>query len=276
MVRKLLAGSGEVIVLVRDAAKYQALGAETVLQGNLSNPGAWEKTLKSSLPDTCIHLAWEGIPDYSYTVSSRNLTYGLNMLHACETAGIGKIVMTGSCWEYARPKGGVLVGAPLEFEKPFCAAKNSFRIMAHSFCREREIDMNWLRLFYVYGPGQRQGSLIPYIIKCLRDGRSPKLSGAYNKNDFVYVGDVADAIVKAANSYDLPELMNVGAGKSESVLSVAKKVADVMGVPLDTGRYTRPVACTDFFADADEMRRTWQWRPGLSLEDGIRAMVQAA
>ena len=271
VVQNLLEKKEKVIVLVRDKPKYAAQGDEIVVEGNLGELAPWKETLKQHSIGACIHLAWEGIPDYSYEMSKKNLVYGLHVLDLCKEFGIGNLVITGSCWEYKEPKGRISVNHPVTYEKPFQAAKNSLRMMAHAFCKEQGIRFHWLRLFYVYGPGQREGALIPYIIKCFKEGKQPELKGAYNKNDFVYVEDVAEAIVESVRKCDFPELVNVGSGASTQVSDIVKMVAKCTGSKFVASTQQRAVDNhTDFYVDTIELRQVFPCRAFVGMEQGIR------
>ena len=257
------------LVLVRDKANYQQQGDETVLEGSLQNMADWKSKMGEYPVDACIHLAWEGIPDYSYEMSERNLEYGLDILRLCREFQIRKLVIAGSCWEYGNPHGAVSVEAPIGYETPFQAAKNSLRMMAHAFCRENGIQLHWLRLFYVYGPGQREGSLIPYMLRCFRAGKQPELKGAYNQNDFVYVGDVAEAIVMAVKQKNMPELLNIGSGKSVQVLALAEMVATALDFGFHAEAYQQTSDAVNYWADMTG----GVWRAKYNLRDGVQDMI---
>lgn len=273
IIKKLIEIQKEVIVLVRNVKVYTVQGNEYVVEGTLDNPESWKEELKEFSIDTCIHLAWEGIPDYSYEMSKRNLMHGLTVLDACKELGIQNLVMTGSCWEYDDPHGSVSVNDPVSDANAFKASKNALRMMAHAFCQENQIHFNWLRLFYVYGSGQREGSLIPHIIKNFREDKQPELNGAYNRNDFVYVSDVADAIAKVAGNHTYPEILNVGSGCSTQVLSIVKMAAEVMGKTIDEKKYLKSNDSIEFYADKQEMNRDFSWEAKTSIEKGIKLMI---
>ena len=61
----------------------------------------------------------------------------------------------------------------------------------------QNIQLFWMRIFYVYGPRQRSKSLIPTILTKLIEGQLPDLRTPKNSNDFVYIDDVVDAFTKS-------------------------------------------------------------------------------
>ncbi len=277
VMKQLTENGKEVAALVRDAGKYGGVRrGEMIIEAALDDLSSATKTLQSLPIDTCIHLAWEGIPDYSYGMSKKNLQHGLEVLDLCRECGINNLVITGSCWEYKNPVGKISTEWPLDVSNSFKAAKNSLHAMAHAFCCEHDIHLNWLRLFYVYGPGQRNGSLIPTLINSFRKGEQPRLNGIYNENDFVYVGDVADAVVKCATNHGYPENLNVGSGKAVKVLDVAKLVAAEFGMDFHGDHPDEQNSHTSksFYADGDEMLRQYGWYSETDMVAGIKEILK--
>lgn len=273
VVDKLLSDEQELLLIVKNKNKYEVKLNEIVIEGNLQFVDCLAEQLKQYRIDTCVHLAWEGIPDYSFEMSRKNINYGMNVLCLCRILKIKHLIITGSCWEYENPIGCISTNYKLGSENSFKAAKNALYMIAHSFCRENGIILNWMRLFYVYGPGQREGSLIPYVIKCFREDMRPKLNGIYNRNDFIYVRDVADAIAKVSQTTMYPELLNCGSGYSSEVLEVVRIIARNMKKDFDETLYEKSGNELDFYADAEEMFRDYGWKNSIDLDYGIQLML---
>ena len=166
-----------------------------IVSGNLSDINKWEDKLKQFKPEATIHLAWEGIPDYGVKTSIKNLKYGLNLFEELADLGCKKIICTGSCWEYGQNQGKISEDLPVKSSNAFTTAKNALHLLGREIAKENNMQFIWTRLFYVYGPGQRGNSLIPYIIKCLEEGKEIRIKTPSARNDFIYVEDVAKAIV---------------------------------------------------------------------------------
>lgn len=275
VVKKFLEEDVDVVVLVRDVQKYVPQGKEIVIEGNLKNIEQWKDDLLGYSIDTCVHLAWEGIPDYSYQTSKKNLLYGLQILELCEEFKIKHLLITGSCWEYENPQGDVSVEHSISYEKPFPAAKSSLHMLAYAFCKERGIQLTWLRLFYVYGPGQKETSLIPYIIKSMKEGRMPTLNGAHNKNDFINVKDVAKIIFHIVENHVDLEVMNVGVGYSTEVASIVKMIAEFMNRQdlLSLTENQEDAHSIEFHADLNEMKHAMGTIETINISSGVQEMV---
>lgn len=277
-VRKALYEAGYHIVSLVRTPGLNPYPEEQFLSGALAEAAALERSLSGTPIDACVHLAWEGIPDYSSGSSMKNLEYGFQVLRLCERLGIKKLVVSGSCWEYAEPFGMVSENAPLSYENAFKTAKNTLHAMAEVFCRENGIACRWLRFFYVYGEGQRPGSLIPYVVRELKGGTQPVLGGAFNQNDFVHVSDVAQAVCKSLKSMEMGlscETYNIGSGQAVRVLDVLAFVAQILRTDVDLTLYEPPTGHpTAFWADIRAAEKRLHWKPCVSLEEGLERYVR--
>lgn len=239
---------------------------------DLGQTGAWMSDVARFKPDWCLHLAWEGLPDYSLERCRMNLDAGLRLVHAVAEAGVTRMVVAGSCWEYGRASGPVAEHqAPVE-PGIFAATKLAFQTILDSVARESSFDYRWARVFFVYGPGQRQTSLIPSLRAAYLEGRAPEIREPAAVQDFVHIDDVASALVALTVAEGVSGVFNVGSGQPTSVGDVANRVADYYGRP-------RPFATVPdgrgFWADMSKMAAGPGWRPRLGTDEGIRRTLAA-
>ena len=133
----------------------------------------------------------------------------------------------------------------------------------------------WTRLFYVYGPGQRESSLLPYIISCVRQGKNPELKTPAARNDFIYVEDVARAISDIVKRPQTDGVYNIGSGSSTSVQQIVETVCDKFGFPYESGGLNSltksPVV--DFWADISRIKSDTGWEPKTSIKEGIQKTI---
>lgn len=85
----------EVKVLVRNGG-----GSSKDIVGDLNDLGAIKDSIKEFAPEVLVHLAWEGIPDLGLDNSLKNLKNSIDLFNICVDAGVRKIVVAGSCFEY--------------------------------------------------------------------------------------------------------------------------------------------------------------------------------
>ncbi|WP_415654090.1 NAD-dependent epimerase/dehydratase family protein [Saccharomonospora xinjiangensis] len=133
------------------------------------------------------------------------------------------------------------------------------------------------RLFNVYGPGDPHPHLLPEILRQARRGRVLHLGDLGAARDFVYVDDVAEALVILLRRAQ-PGVVNVGTGTAVSGRELVDLVASLTGRHLEARvdaarlrRRSRPVSC----AAADRLREIVPWWPRTRLHEGIRHTITA-
>jgi nucleoside-diphosphate-sugar epimerase len=276
LVNELSVRGHELLVLKREAADCQNSNGIYYISGNLNGLEKVAKYAADFKPQILTHLAWEGLPDYSFEASKKNIDYGLGVYRFAKDLGCHTIVSTGSCWEYA-----ARFGMLSENDNRLCtyslfpAAKNALRFCGEAFAQEHGLNFYWLRLFFVYGPGQRSTSLIPYIVDSIKRGRKINLSNPNNRNDFIYVKDAITAICEVIETQPKHHLYNIGSGEVTAVGEVVKTVYAELGCDYeDSVDWEKPVkAEQDFYADISRIARETNWKPIYDLRKGIKETI---
>ncbi len=139
-----------------------------------------------------------------------------------------------------------------------------------------------LRFFNAYGPRQAlsnpyTGVLAIFASRLLNGARPLVFEDGLQRRDFVSVHDVARACRLALEAKDAPdEALNVGSGRSVTVLEVAERMAAVLGredvAPLVTGRY-RVGDIRHCFADVSRARRVLGFEPSIGLDEGMAELA---
>ncbi len=147
-------------------------------------------------PDVVFHLASAvtGARDLGQVLPTfnANLASTVHLLAAATRVGCQRFVQAGSLEE---PEPGE-VTAPAS---PYAAAKFAASAYARMFHQLYATPVVLARLFMVYGPAQNdEKKLIPYLIRSLLAGESPKLSSGTRPVDWIYVDDVVAGLLRAA------------------------------------------------------------------------------
>lgn len=275
LVPLLISRGHQVAVLSRSPFLAPTNGV-TVIAGDLQNIDAWQNQLKEFAPDAAVHLAWLGLPDYGAQLCVKNLNFGIQLYQALLAIGCQKIITTGTCWEYGSLTGRVSVNDHPAMTNLFAATKTGLRLIGSAMAQEKNAAFIWARLFFVYGAGQRQTSLIPTMITQGCSGQSPQVRNPMAANDFVYVQDVAEALLALISANACPPLVNIGSGQATYVSDVAELVFS----SIQRGK-TEPPAFKNvpkdhpsaFWADLSEMRDLG-WQPRYDLYRGIQETVK--
>lgn len=278
VVRRLYKKGHKLLILSVQPKSQKLNFPKTVefVEGDLANIESWKSNVKNFQPDAAIHLAWEGIPDYGVETSIKNLKYGLNLFEELAEIGCKKIICTGSCWEYGQNQGEISEDLPVKSSNAFTAAKNALHWLGREIAKENNIQFIWTRLFYVYGPGQRENSLIPYIIKCAREGKDPKIKTPSARNDFIYVGDVAKAIVAILKKCNQSTVYNIGSGYSTSIQDIIKIVYSELNLQYqlkDKILNTKNIYSDNFWVDISKIKKEIGWESKTTICEGIKNTI---
>lgn len=219
-----------------------------------------EKEIKRFKPDVVIHLAWEGLPDYGATTSAKNLSLGVLFLSLLARIKIKKVVVTGSCFEYDNENSG---------HWAYTVAKGALRDLGREFFRSSGGVFVWAVPFFVYGAGKPAKSLFPSLIGQAERGETPVAKNDVAL-DFVYVDDVARALVFLAEKRVPSNVYDIGTGTLIRTVEVARVVARLYHVPPIPVRVARKHGCK---ADVQALKALG-WKPKFSLEEGLKETVR--
>jgi nucleoside-diphosphate-sugar epimerase len=242
----------------------------------LEDAAAVRALLARIRPDLIFHLA-------SHVAGSRavelvlptfhgNLTSTVNLLTAATELGCGRVVLTGSMEE---PEPGPDWPVP---SSPYAAAKYAASAYGRMFHALYQTPVVTLRVFMVYGPGQRDvKKLIPYVTLSLLKGETPQISSGVRQVDWIYVDDVIEAYLAAALADGAQgKTVEVGTGKLVSVRGVVEQLFELIrpGVTPVFGSITdRPMEQVRA-ANVEASLHQIGWRAQTVLRDGLERTVR--
>ena len=278
LVKKLSSAGYNVMALSRQKIENHSEEFQSAswIQSDLSLPKTYRDDVKKFRPEIVIYLAWQDIPDFSFDKSLLNLKQSLEILNfVLNFESCKKIIVSGSCFEINQLKGKCLEINEGEEKDHFTWAKLSLYSWLKMRCSNKKIHFAWMRIFYVYGPGQRKESLIPSILTSLKKGQLPDIRSPGNANDFVYVDDVADGFLKAVSINFPSGIYNLGSGSSTSILDVCLIAEQIVlgedSLSLELKLKTKSIGGeVDFWADIQNSKEILDWQPTTSLNEGIK------
>lgn len=270
----------QVAILTRDVSHVKLSSSENVrvIEGSLEFLDKCKTEIMEFQPDVCLHLAWEGLPDYSFRTSKKNLDQSIALIDFLfdETA-CQKIVVSGSCFEYGNTLGKLSETTADANLSAFAWAKNSLKNYLALRASEKKRSWLWMRVFYVFGPGQRSTSLIPSLVLAARQGLPCPIRNPKNANDFIYIDDAASALVAACKQQAESGVYNLGSGTLLKVSAiwelVQKQVAT--GAASSQADATSSEDAVGSYADILKIHAKFNWSPKWTVQKGIHQFVDS-
>jgi nucleoside-diphosphate-sugar epimerase len=250
----------------------KSTGSSDELIGDLNNIIDLESQINEFKPDVLLHMAWQGIPDLGRENSILNLENSIQLFNLAVKCGVKKVIVTGSCFEYDLKEGICSEDKDTGASDFFPWAKDSLHTYLQVLALNENIEFNWLRIFYVYGPGQRSGSLLPFLVSNYMKGEVPGVRTPEDSNDFVYVDDVVDAMLSCIEEKVPSGSYNVCSGE---VIKV-RDICDLMATEFDmiNTEWNKQEEIKSFFGDYSKLNGITGWKPTTSVQDGIKKYVE--
>jgi len=252
--------------------------------------------LREARPHVVVHLAARvgGIGANQRqpgTFWHHNLLMGVNVLEGARLAGVRRLVVVGTVCSYPKftpvpfREADLWNGFPEETNAPYGVAKRALATGMDAYQRQFGLGGAFLLPANLYGPGDNfdleNSHVIPAMVrKCAEAAAmaAPTVTlwgTGTPSREFLYVGDAAEAVVRAAASIDDPAPMNVGTGREITMRALAALVADATGfrgqVIWDP---SRPDGQPRRSLDTSEAARRLGWQARTTLEDGLRETVR--
>jgi nucleoside-diphosphate-sugar epimerase len=241
---------------------------------DLTDPRAAAEALRAADPDVVFSLAAgrakATAQERAATVQVNTSTWLVDALpDRCRT-----VVRLGSSTEYAASPRPLAEDAALEPRGFFGATKAAGSLLLQAAAAERGVRAAVLRAFQVYGPGDHPTRLVPVVLAAARTGATVPLPSGLSRRDWVWVGDVVDACVRAARDDALPPgaVLNIGTGVQTSTEELVELAERATGRPIATAPGAHPGRSwdtADWVADPAAARRLLGWSPTVDLADGL-------
>ncbi len=206
-----------------------------------------------------------------------NVLGAVNVLEWCrrERAAITLV----SSYVYGHPRClPISEDHPLDAFNPYGHTKLLAEDVARFYQRHFAVPVTIVRPFNLYGLGQDPRFLIPSLVRQVLDPAQPEIRVADTRprRDYLYIDDFVELLLATFNGP--PGTYNAGSGRSVGIgdlVDVINRAAGLHKPVVCEGR-PRPDEVLDVVADISHAAECLAWRPRVSLEEGIAAMLASA
>ncbi|MBC9784478.1 NAD-dependent epimerase/dehydratase family protein [Heliobacterium chlorum] len=255
------------------------------LQMDVAQPEIRE-VVRQERPNGIVHLAAQVDIQVSLRDPMRdaqvNILGTLNLLEACRESAVNRMIVASSAAVYGDP-----LRLPIDEDHPLDPA-NCYGVSKHTpehylqvYRRLFGIAGVALRFANVYGPRQDangEGGVVAIFCDRLCKGEAPSIFGnGEQTRDFVYVGDVADAIVTVleADADRISEsVYNVGTSRPLTVNDLFRTLCEATGAdPNPHYLPPRPGDILHSYLDNRRLHEALNWVPRTELRAGLEQTV---
>jgi GDP-L-fucose synthase len=215
-----------------------------------------------------------------------NLAMGLNVLEQARLTATPKVVIAGTVCAYPKfapvpfREETLWDGYPEETNAPYGVAKKAILVGAQGYREQYGLNAIFLLPTNLYGPRDNfdleTSHVIPALIRKMVEAEDEVVlwgDGSATR-EFLYVDDCVEGLVLAAERYDGPEPVNLGASHEISIRDLAELIAEVAGYD---GRIvwdeTKPNGQPRRSVDGSRAKELFGFEARTHLRDGIERTV---
>lgn len=227
--------------------------------------------------DVLYHFAWSHTgkgkeTDIKYQID--NIGYTIDALRAARQMGCKLFVGAGSQAEYGhmapRPTGP---DAPTNPIIAYGVCKLAAGRLAMIEGKKLGIPVVWPRIFSVYGPNDKRGTLIDELIRKMTNGEHIATTQGIQDWDYLYCDDAAEAFLRIGECCRESKVYCLGSGEVHPLRYYIDEVKDVLGYEQKIGYGEVPYNERSIMylqADISQLTEDTGWMPRVSFLDGIR------
>lgn len=241
---------------------------------DLLDPAAVDALVETVRPTHLLHLAWYVAPG-KFWQAEENLAWvqaSLGLARAFRRVGGRRLVGAGTCAEYDWRHGFLVEGVtPLAPRSLYGTAKLAVGQIWAAYAAAHDLSTAWGRIFFLYGPGEAAGRLVPSVARALLRGDPAACTHGAQVRDFLHVADAAEAFVALLDG-DVTGAVNIGSGVPVTLADVVGQLGTWVGRPDLVRLGALPAAADDpplLVADVRRLAQEVGWQPRRGLSDGL-------
>lgn len=229
--------------------------------------------------DAFVHMSWEktfGSSRDDAEVQMRNIQYTLDAVQLAHRCGCKVFVGAGSQAEYGVQEQDLTPCLPVNPESGYGIAKYAAGKLSAMLCKSLGIRQNWVRILSVYGPNDGENTLISYVIRELKAGRSPELTKCEQMWDYLYADDAADAILAVAENGVDGKAYPLGSGKGRKLSEYIEDMRNIINPSISVkfgAKEYYPHQPMHLVADINDLSEDTGWKPSFSFTNGINQIL---
>ena len=282
--KRLLQLGTQVHVIVRPGSKCLRLQGDEGLvyhSADLAEPDVFAALLDKIAPKVLFNIAASGgYPGKRQRdlLFRDNVLVVHNLLMALEKGCDCRVVHASSSLENGPRQEAIREDMSNNPVTVYASTKTAATVLLRQAAVYDSYPITILRPFAIYGYGEASTRLIPKTIRAALSGEELSLTPPGYVRDYVFVEDVVDAFLMAANADNIfGEIINIGTGMQTSNEEVVSIISSLLrrSVRTNTGGYEpHRTDTTHWCANPDKARRLLGWVPQHDIRAGLEKTVK--
>ncbi len=170
-----------------------------------------------------IHLAWQDLPNYDSSVHlKKNLPCSYTFIESLLNKGVNQVLIAGTCFEYGLKSGAISSTSTTNPTTLYATAKDTLRKKLTSLSLNKDFNLQWARIFYMFGKGQNSNSIISQLDFAIKNKQKVfRMSGGEQIRDYLPVEKAAEKLsylYKSGNK----GIFNICSGKPISIRNLVE------------------------------------------------------
>lgn len=252
-----------------------------LIEGDIRGCGSLAASLREEGIEAVVHLA--ALAGVRPSLERPSEYADVNVRGSCDVVelarqlGVGQMVFASSSSVYGERASEAFTerDATERPISPYAATKRAAELSLHSFHHVHGIDIACLRIFTAYGPRQRPDLAIRKFAELMVAGDPiPVYGDGSSRRDFTYIEDLVDGIVSALDRGRGFQILNLGAGRTVTLLEVIETLEAALGRKAKIEWLPRqPGDVSNTWADVSAARAALGYNPRVALAEGIGRFV---
>jgi nucleoside-diphosphate-sugar epimerase len=277
VVKRLLADGWNVHIIARENSSLALLPAQAAsltIHRHEGTTASLFAIVQQAEPELVFHLASLAtatyVPEQIAPMLHSNIVFGTQLLEAMAAHRVYRLINTGT---FSQHYGNQSYSPKSLYD----ASKQAFKDILSYYSESTPLRAITLELYDNYGPGDPRSKIVSLLLKAAKEQQTLAMSPGEQLIELVHIDDVVEAYVLAAHrllDHDSvkDETYAVASGKPVSLKKLAALIESIVGLPLQIDWGGRPYHPREIMVPWNKGRQLPNWRPTITLEEGIRRL----
>lgn len=252
----------------------------TIVYCDLNQISELENIISDRGFDCFYHMAWAG------SSGDARKNYELQLDNARGCANAAKVASILKCRKFlgAGSVTELMYGEYLktDYSQPemvtcYAVGKIAAEYMSKCICNENDVDYLWTYISNFYGVGDTTGNFINFLIKNYKNNNTPTLTNGEQRADFMYVSDVARALVAVGEKGKANCSYYVGYGNPKPLKEFVLCIRDLVNPSISSGLGKKSFQGIDIDFDSLNINKLYEhtnFKPLITFEEGIKKLLE--